>query len=178
MGEKLLARRLLLLLRDTKSDTSRAAQAVLEWTAEQREWLWPQIRTGKAPCWRALPALARAIEAGGEKPPLLGCAEAVARLLELDAFEAELLAAALVLGRSPRLLPLRQRLLGAGEDVGALLACLAGARPDEAAARLRGAAPLTLGLLTRAAEGPFGGLDLSVAWWFGQLLDQGLTDEA
>src|SRR3954471_16950535 len=109
MGEKLLAQRLFLLLRDTKSDTSRAAQAVLEWTAEQRDWLWPHIVAGEAPCWKSLPALARAIEAGTDAPPLFGCAAAVSRLLELDTFEAELLTAAVALGRSPRLLPLRQR---------------------------------------------------------------------
>lgn len=176
MGEKLLAQRLLLLLRDMKSDTSRAAQAVLEWTAEQREWLWPQIASGKAACWRRLPALARAIEI--DAAPLAGCMASVSRLLELDPFETELLAGAVMLCRSPRLLTLRQRLLAAGEDIGTLLACLAGARPEEAPARLRTAAPVTLGLLTRASEGPLGGLDLAVAWWFGQLLNQELADEA
>ena len=55
---------------------------------------------------------------------------------------------------------LRQRLLAAGEDLGTLLACLAGAGPEAAPLRLRTAAPVTFGLLARASEGPFGGIDL------------------
>jgi AAA+ superfamily predicted ATPase len=183
MGDKLLAQRLLLLLRDTKSGTSRAAQAALEWAGEERAWLWPHLPAvtkaddGGKPCWKDLRTWAAAIDTAQAPTPLLGCIEAVCRLLDLDPFEEGLLTTAVMFSRSPRLGPLRQRLLAAGEDVGTQLACLAGSEPDHAAGRLRTAAPVTLGLLVQASEGPLGGLDLAIAWWFRDLLDQGVTDE-
>ena len=102
MGEKLLAQRLILLLRETKSETSRTAHAVLEWTAEQRDWLWPQRRKARGRAgtpWR--PSRARSTRATRRR-----CSRfhrTVSRLLELDGFEAELLAAAVAFSRSPRL---------------------------------------------------------------------------
>src|SRR5206468_4844392 len=178
MGEKLLAQRLLSLLRDTIGGNSRAAQAVLEWAADQSGWLWPQLESGTNLCWEGLPALVQAIDTDEAPAPLAGCVDAVVRLLELDSFEAALLEAAVALSRGRRLSSLRMRLIAAGEDVALLTARAAGARPDDAAARLRASAPLSLGLLCLSTEMPLGGLDLAVAWPFGQLLDKGLTDDS
>src|SRR4051812_39185712 len=178
MGEKLLAQRLLLLLRESHVGTSAIARAVLEWTADQREWLWPQRRGASAPCWKTLPARVRAIRTDEAPLPLLGCVDAVSRLLELDDFDAELLRAAVMLGRSAPLTALRERLLEAGEDVALLAARAAGAAGEEAAARLRGAAPLALGLLFLSISPKHRGTGIAIHWRFGEIIDKDLTDES
>ncbi|HEY1606898.1 MAG TPA: AAA family ATPase [Allosphingosinicella sp.] len=177
MGEKLLAQQLLLLLRETNGGTTRTARAALAWAKEERQWLWPHLKGGKGPGWRDLPALARAIDTGEAPATLFACVEAVARLLQLDAFEAALLRAAVALGRSRRLAPLRQRLLEAGENVALLAARVAGARPDEAAVRLRASGPVALGLVAPSVGGRHPGVDLIVCWRFGEILDKDLADE-
>lgn len=177
MGEKLLAQQLLLLLRETNGGTTRTARAALAWAKEERLWLWPHLKGGKGPGWRDLPALARAIDTGETPATLFACVEAVARLLQFDAFEAGLLRAAVALGRSRRLAPLRQRLLEAGENVALLAARVAGASPEEAAMRLRASGPVALGLVAATVGGRHPGVDLIVCWRFGEILDKELADE-
>ncbi|HEX5182670.1 MAG TPA: AAA family ATPase [Allosphingosinicella sp.] len=177
MGEKLLAQQLLLLLRETNGGTTRTARAALAWAKEERLWLWPHLKGGKRPGWRDLPALARAIDTGETPAPLFACVEAVARLLELDAFEAALLRTAVALDRSRRLAPLRQRLLEAGENIALLAARVAGAAPGEAAMRLRASGPVALGLVAATAGGRHPGVNLFVCWRFGEILDKELADE-
>ena len=43
MGEKLLAQRLIRLLRDTQGRSSRTAWTLIDWLVDQGDWLWPDI---------------------------------------------------------------------------------------------------------------------------------------
>jgi MoxR-like ATPase len=187
MGEKLLAQRVLALLRENSGRTSATARALLDWAGDRKDWLWPEVEwaksrksgkkgKGKALDWDSLPALAAAIEANEPAPPLLGAAEAVARLLEFDRFDSALLRAAVALARLPRLTALRQQLMEAGQDLLALTGCLAGAAEGDAAGRVRRSAPVTLGLL-EIGMGKSGGYLLDLDWTFSRLLDQGEVDE-
>jgi len=184
MGEKLLAQRALLLLRETMSGGGKAAAATLEWAADQSGWLWPDLPRADAAAeggcgigWAELPALARRIAVAEPRPDVLRAADAVARLLDFDAFEAGLLESAVAFARLPRLARLRARLAAVGENCALLLAQLAGADPADASARLRAAGPVRLGLLSLQADGS-GGLDLALSWAFGNLLAEGLADDA
>jgi SpoVK/Ycf46/Vps4 family AAA+-type ATPase len=190
MGEKLLAQRLLALLRRNYGRCSREAAVLLDWALEQRDWLWPDRSWADAPApglfgraaaasleWETLPRLIDEIGTGEPPAALEESLEAVAALLELDPFEREVLRVTALLERLPRLASLRLRLLGAGVDLTALIGCLAGAGPAEAGARVRRSLPLSLGLLHLGSDGCSGGLELSLQWRFGRLLDGGLSDE-
>ena len=202
MGEKLLAQRLIRLLRDTNSRSSRTALALLDWAADQREWLWPDIAfedaavpieaggwqmlpapaaevvdAGEALSWERLPELARAIDTDEPEPPLFACTDAVAELLAFDPFERELLRAVTAFDRLPRLALFRSRLYGTGEDLAVLVGRLAGAQPGDAARRVRRSAPVTLGLLfARGGDYQGSGTDLGIDWRFARVLDSGLTE--
>jgi len=186
MGEKLLAQRILVLLRENVGRTSAAGRALLDWAGDRRDWLWPDLKwsdkrkksgkKGKPLDWDSLPALTAAIDTSEATPPLLRAAGAVARLLELDPFDSTLLVAAVALARLPRLTALRQQLAECGLDLLPLSGLLAGAGEAEAAARVRRSAPLALGLLhIEMAKG--GGYRLELDWKFSRLLDQGEVDE-
>jgi transitional endoplasmic reticulum ATPase len=185
MGEKLLARRILALLRETVGRTSATARVLLDWAGDRKDWLWPDVKWSdgrksgkkrKALDWDSLPALAAAIEANEPTPPLLRAADAVARLLEFDRFDSALLGAAVALARLPRLTALRQQLAECGQDLLPLTGLLAGAGEAEAAARVRRSAAVTLGLLyVEMAKG--GGYRLELDWKFCRLLDQGEIEE-
>src|SRR3712207_7456605 len=120
MGEKLLARQLLVLLRDTTGRKSLAARALLDWAEERKDWLWPdrewpgaKARAKKnrpALDWDGLPALAAAIAPDEPEAPLFALTDSVSRLLDFDAFEAALLRAVAGLARLPRLCALRRQL--------------------------------------------------------------------
>ncbi len=163
---------------------------LMDWTLEQRDWLWAGRSWSDAPApnlsgpasasslgWEMLPQLISEIRTLEPPTGLEKCLEAVSRLLELDPFEREVLNAVALLERLPRLANLRMRLLGAGVDLTALVGCLAGARPAEAGSRVRGSLPLSLGLLYLGADGEAGGLELAIQWRFGRVLDAGLADE-
>ncbi|MET1112043.1 MAG: ATP-binding protein [Allosphingosinicella sp.] len=186
MGEKLLAQRVLVLLRENGGRTSATARALLDWAGDRKDWLWPDVKwsdggksgkkcKGKALDWDSLPALAAAIETREPAPPLLRAAEAVARLLELDAFDSALLDAAVALARLPQLTALRHQLAECGQDLLPLTGLLAGAGAAEAAARVRRSAPVSLGLLH--VEMAKGGYRLELDWTFSRLLDQGEVEE-
>jgi SpoVK/Ycf46/Vps4 family AAA+-type ATPase len=189
MGEKLLAQRLLALLRNDYGRCSREASVLMDWLLEQRDWLWPERSWTDAPApgllgrvtatalsWDTLPALVAEISTAEPSTGLEECLERVATLLDLTRFERELLSATALLERLPRLSNLRMRLLGAGADLTLLVGRLAGAAPAEAAARVRRSLPLSLGLLYLGSDG-CGGIELAVQWRFGRVLDAGLTDE-
>ena len=64
MGEKLLAQRLIRLLRDTTGRSSRTALNLLDWLRDERDWLWPDVVFADAdaalddpPCGFTAPAL-------------------------------------------------------------------------------------------------------------------------
>jgi AAA+ superfamily predicted ATPase len=185
MGEKLLAQRLIRLLRDTYGRSSRTALALLDWAADQSGWLWPDIafaepgaRRGKRLDWARLPALADAIDTGEPAPALFDAVDAASELLGFDPFEREVLALVTAFDRLPRLAAFRGRLFGSGEDLLALVGRLAGAEPGDAARRVRRSGPVALGLLF-AGGGDYGGgagQEIGIDWRFARVLDAGLTD--
>ncbi|HEV2079313.1 MAG TPA: AAA family ATPase [Allosphingosinicella sp.] len=186
MGEKLLAQRLIGLLRETNARTSATALALLDWARDQSDWLWPERKFAEAAdvpaegaealSWERLPAFAAVIDTGGgAEPPMFASVDAAAEILELDAFELEVLRMAAALERLPRLSSLRTRLAHYGEDLTALLGQLAGAEPATAASRVRRSGPVALGLLVADSDPIGGGLELSLDWRFARVLDEGLT---
>lgn len=188
MGEKLLAQRVLALLRNTSSRCSKAGLAIIDWASDQRGWLWPDRlsatddETGTsderpAPLidWAQLPELIRRIDTTEPVPALFACVETVGALLAFDPFEADVLRAAVALERLPRLAALRQRLASADVDLVALVGQLAGAELAEAGARVRRSGPVSLGLLGLGSDG--GGCSLEMQWRFARILDQGLVEE-
>lgn len=190
MGEKLLAQRLIRLLRDINPRSSRTALALLDWAAEQSGWLWPEREfaplyaeadvgadAGEPLSWDRLPALIDAIRTDEPEPALFGSVEAVGDLLGLDGFEREVLRVAVAFDRLPRLALLRSRLFGSGENLSALVGRLAGAEAADAARRVRRSGPVTLGLLfAGGSDYNGGGADLGVDWRFARVLDAELTE--
>ncbi|HEX8381218.1 MAG TPA: AAA family ATPase [Allosphingosinicella sp.] len=191
MGEKLLAQRILALLRDTIGPSSPEGAAALGWASDQRDWLWPgQAWADSAPGliaralgvetldWESLPRLLGRIDTAELEPPLFAGLRAAAALLELDRFDLDLIETVAAFERLPRLSALRFRLGSAGADVPALIGRLAGAPPSEATARIRGSEALALGLLWYGADAGMGGNELQLQWRFARLLDEGPADEA
>ncbi|HEX8667159.1 MAG TPA: AAA family ATPase [Allosphingosinicella sp.] len=192
MGEKLLAQRVLTLLRETSGRSGAVAPALVDWANDKRDWLWPDVkwaackgepkRTGKRRKgklrldWDGLPALAAKIATDEPDPDLFGPVDALARLLALEPFEHALLRAAVGMDRFPRLSTLRQRLLDAGQDMLPLLGRVAGAGEGDAAARVRRSALVSLGLV-RVEMGRAGGYRLEFDWTFSSVLDRGLVAE-
>lgn len=184
MGEKLLAQQLIRLLRGINSRSSRTAQALLDWAADEREWLWPDIafrkegaRRGEVLSWERLPALAERIVPDDPVPTLLATCDAVSELLAFDPFETELLRIVVAMDRLARFAAFRSRLYGSGTDLLALVGQLAGAKPGTAARRVRRSGPVTLGLLfAGGGDCHGGGIDVGVDWRFTKVLDAGLTE--
>jgi transitional endoplasmic reticulum ATPase len=184
MGEKLLAQRLIRLLRETSGPVSRSGLTLLDWARDQRDWLWPDIRfaepgtrRGEKLCWARLPALADAIDTDEPAPELLATVDAACDLLGFDAFEREVLRVATALDRLPRLALFRSRLFGSGLDQLSLVGQLAGADPASAARRVRRSGPLTFGLLfTGGPDGHGGDAELCIDWRFARVIDAGLTE--
>ena len=184
MGEKLLAQRLIRLLRETNGRSSRTALSLLDWAMDQRDWLWPDIafaepgsRRGQVLSWERLPALAEVIVTDEVEPSLFACVDATSTLLGFDDFERQVLRAAAALDRLPRLAQLRGRLFGSGEDLLALVGRLAGAGQGDSARRVRRSGPVSLGLLfAGGADSHGGGSDLGVDWRFAKVIDAGLTE--
>ena len=198
MGEKLLAQRVIRLLRNEKGRSSRAAGALLDWARDHGDWLWPDIIFADAPAeapaggddgcvqlapaegevlsWDRLPALADAIDTSEPEPAMLGCLDTVSDLLELDPFERELLRVSASFDRLSRLASLRSRLSSWGEDMLDLSGRLAGAEPGEAARRARRSSPVKLGLLYISDDRHGGELELGVDWHLMRVIDAGLTD--
>jgi SpoVK/Ycf46/Vps4 family AAA+-type ATPase len=192
MGEKLLAQRLLLLLRDTVGGRSRAGQATLEWVADQRDWLWPDrawcgdaapgasggSTAGDTLDWETLPSLAAAIDTKEPEPALFAGLRAAADLLRLEAFDRALVEAVAGFERLPRLSALRTRLATADADMVSLTGQVAGAGAAEASSQVRRSEALSLGLVWLGAGDGFGSAELQLQWQFARLLDGGLVDEA
>jgi AAA+ superfamily predicted ATPase len=189
MGERLLAQRLIRLLRDSVGRSSRTARTLLDWAADQSGWLWPDIefafgdpeadgaRAGETLSWERLPALADAIDTDEPEPALLASVDAVAELLAFDRFEREVLRIGAAMDRLAPLTAARSRLVGGGEDMPALVGRLAGADAGDAARRVRRSGPVMLGLLFADGSDEYGGgRNLGVDWRFGPVLDAGLTD--
>lgn len=194
MGEKLLAQRVLALLRDVHGCQGRVPQVLLEWAGDQRDWLWPErtwkdmtgagsggrskaARAADTIDWKALPALIAAIETEEPEPLLLRCADAIGDLVGLEPFDRELLRIGAGLNLIPRLDALRRRLSKAGEDMVALAGRLAGAGPLEAAGRVRRSEPVALGFITVDSDS-YSGINLDLDWRLADLLDGGPLDEA
>jgi SpoVK/Ycf46/Vps4 family AAA+-type ATPase len=183
MGEKLLAQRILCLLRDTESAASPVARALLGWATDECGWLWPDVRfavpngdgTGETLDWACLARRAGDIAVEEDEPLLFATVRSAARLLGLEGFDSELLAIGVALARLPKVANLRRRLLTAGANIVDLAGRLAGAAPAEASARVRRSEPVALGLLSVASD--CATLDLVLDWDFDHALDQQGADE-
>jgi AAA+ superfamily predicted ATPase len=200
MGEKLLAQRLLRLLRASNGRSSRTATTLLDWARDERDWLWPDIVfadtdvvaamsdgdppaagcdacAGERISWEGLPGLIEAIDAEEAAPSLFASVDAVSALLGFDPFEAELLRVAAAMDRLTRLASLRSRLSGGGEDMIALVGRLAGVDHGEASRRVRRSGPARFGLLyVGDGGGHGGGPDIEIDWRLVAVLDAQLTD--
>ncbi|MEA3061637.1 MAG: hypothetical protein QOJ94_1418 [Sphingomonadales bacterium] len=184
MGEKLLAQRVIRLLRDTHTAGSPAARILVGWAVDHRAWLWPHIAIPDAEgdgdgvplTWPRLGELTDAIATDEAEPAIFASLRAAERLLGLDGFDSALLKAAVGLARLPRLSPLRNRLASAGEDTATLTGRLAGAGAEEAIGRVRRSAALSLGLLQLGCDG--GALDLTLDWSLSRLLERPFTDDS
>jgi AAA+ superfamily predicted ATPase len=183
MGEKLLAQRLIRLLRDTEGRSSRTARTLAEWAGDQRVWLWPDVEFEEIPgdegarlFWEGLPALADAIDTDEPASPALAAAGTVADLLAFDPFDRAVLHVATGLGRLPHLSAFRGRFYGCGEELLRITGQLAGAAPGEAVRRVRRSGPVTLGLLVAGSGGDDGGRGLDLDWQYARALDAGLTE--
>lgn len=183
MGEKLLAQRILALLRNTAVKSSREAEAAIDWAREQSDWLWPGRCWACAPGadgetldWESLPRLLDEIAPQDEPSSLLSGIATVGDLLELDAFDRDLINVVAAFQRLPRLSALRFRLAANGSDVVGLLGELAGAPRAEAEARARRSDGFALGLL--CIERDCGSAsELQLPWSFSQLLDESSLDD-
>src|SRR5262245_53903844 len=138
MGEKLLAQRLLTLLRETFGKNSREAEATLGWARDNREWLWPDREWAATDGvadeigWDSLADLAGAIDVAEPEPAIVSKLVMVGELLDLEEFDRELLIAVAALERLPRLMNLRVRLTQANCDTIGLTGQLAGASASNA----------------------------------------------
>ncbi|PSJ40798.1 AAA family ATPase [Allosphingosinicella deserti] len=186
MGEKLLAQRILCLLRATKSRGGKAASATLDWADDQRDWLWPghvwrdpgkKKARGDRFDWDSLSRLAGEIVVDGEDNGLSAGIAAIADLLDLHGFDRDVLSVTAALDRLPHLAVLRDRLVSAGEDIPALIAMLAGGEPSGGALRVRRSPLIKLGLIEASADSYSGGVDLTLDWRLADILDGGFTDE-
>jgi SpoVK/Ycf46/Vps4 family AAA+-type ATPase len=185
MGEKLLARRALALLRDQSGRQSRQGQAAVEWAADQRDWLWPgredsEAADGADGCkawWEALPRLIGEIETEEPEPALFAAIRIGSDLLGLGAFDRALLETVAAFERLPRLSGLRMRLIAASADLASLFGQLAGAAAAEAVARVRRCEALSLGLLWLGSSDGYSNAELQIQWRFARILDEGVADQ-
>ena len=192
MGEKLLAQRVLALLRETVGRQSKEGLAALEWASDQRDWLWPgrtwsaetaptrfgRCRAGDTLDWDTLPRLIQAIDTDEPEPDLFGAVRAAADLLALEPFDRDLIATVAAFERLPNLAALRGRFSSGDIAAAPLFARLAGAPAAEAAVRVRRAEAISLGLLFLDRSPAYGEIDLQLTWRFARMLDAGLLDEA
>ena len=184
MGEKLLAQRVLVLLRDTYGKSSREAESTLQWAQDSRDWLWPD-RTWADPetgadgdtiDWTSLASLAGDIDVSAPLPELFGTISAALDILELDPFDRDLVVTAAAFERLQRLTHLSSRLAMAGCDMLSLVGQLAGAQATAAEAQVRRSQALVLGLLVIERQYA-GAAELKLHWGFAQLVDQSSLDD-
>ena len=181
MGKKLMAQRVLTLLRDTVSGKSREAAAALEWVSDQRDWLWPG-RFAVMPDeqeqtidWARLAELLACVDQQPEEDSLFATVATVAELLNLDEFDRSLLTVAAAFQRLHPLSGLRLKLTHAGADLVSLLGQVAGADAGSSAARVRRSEAMSLGLIL--IERDTMTTELALDWKFARLLDEAEIDE-
>ena len=184
MGEKLLAQRVLTLLRDTYGKSSREAEAALQWAQDLRDWLWTDHvwavseteTAGETIDWDSLARLAGDIDTSAPFPELFSTIGAALDLLELDEFDRELVVTTAAFERLPRLAHLGSRLAMAGCDMLSLIGQLAGAPATAAEAKVRRSQAMALGLLYMERQYA-GATELKLQWSFAQLIDQASLDD-
>lgn len=175
MGDKDLARGMILLLREQTEADSGAGKALIEWLEKQSDWLWPAGDGPETVEWESIGRFADAIPAGGGASTPLRLAEAIAEVLSLDGFDRALLVAVIGFHRANRLTALRTALEKARVDMPLLFGMLAGAELGRAAFAVRTSLPLALGLLDVQMKS-VGGVDLDLSWTFERLLNRGVPE--
>lgn len=183
MGEKLLAQRVLTLLRVTYGKSSREAETALQWAQDLRDWLWPdrawaapETEAGDTIDWDSLARLAGEIDTSAPFPDLFTTIGTALDLLELDEFDRELVVATTAFERLPRLAHLSSRLAMAGCDMVSLIGQVAGAQATAAEASVRRSQAMALGLLYMERQYA-GAAELKLHWAFAQLIDQASLDD-
>ena len=184
MGEKLLAQRVLTLLRDTYGKSSREAETSLQWAADLRDWLWPDRAWADAATgaegdtieWDSLARLVGDIDVSEPLPDLFGTINTALDLLDLDEFDRELIVTTTAFERLPRLAHLNGRLAMAGCDMLSLIGQIAGAPATAAEATVRRSQAMALGLLYMERQYA-GAVELKLHWAFAQLVDQASLDD-
>ncbi|MGV3479397.1 MAG: AAA family ATPase [Sphingobium sp.] len=175
MGEKDLARGMILLLREHIEAESGAGKALVEWIEKHRDWLWPSGEAPEAVDWEMIGAFADRIAACEAPGTPLRLAGAIADVLALDGFDRALLVAVIGFHRANRLTGLRAALEKERADMPVLFGMLAGAEPGRAAFAVRTSLPVGLGLLEVAMKS-LGGVDLDLTWTFERLLNRGIPE--
>ncbi|QNP43807.1 AAA family ATPase [Sphingomonas daechungensis] len=188
MGEKLLAQRVLTLLRDTYGKSSPVAGALLEWAAEQRDWLWPKTvwavpatdtesaKDGETIDWDSLARLADSLDVSAPFPDVFDTVSTALNLLDLKPFDHELVFLTAAFERLPRLVALASRLRWAGGEMAALIGQLAGAPAASSEALVRRAKAIELGLICvkQQYSSP---ASLELEWRFADVIDQAFDSE-
>jgi hypothetical protein len=192
MGEKLLAQRVLTMLREVHGRNGRVMEGLLEWAGDGRDWLWPgrgwkkesakaggRTATGGAEIldWENLPRLAAEIDTDEPDPVELEWVPAVGALLDLAPFDREVLRVGAAFSLLPRLDALRREISRSGENMVALTGRLAGAERLETAGRVRRSDPLSLGLLV-VESSSYSGINLDLHWRMARLLEEGPIDDS
>ncbi len=175
MGEKDLARGMILLLREHIEADSGAGKALVEWMEKRRDWLWPAGEAPEAIDWESIEGFAGRIPAGETPGTPLRLAEAIADVLSLDGFDRALLVAVIGFHRANRLTELRAVLEKERADMPVVFGMLAGAERGRAAFAVRTSLPVGLGLLEVAMKS-LGGVDLDLSWTFERLLNRGVPE--
>ncbi len=175
MGDKDLARGMILLLREQTEADSGAGKALIEWLEKQSDWLWPAGDGPETVEWESISRFVDAIPADGGVSTPLRLAEAIAEVLSLDGFDRALLVAVIGFHRANRLTALRSALEKARVDMPLLFGMLAGAELGRAAFAVRTSLPLALGLLDVQMKS-VGGVDLDLSWTFERLLNRGVPE--
>lgn len=174
MGEKDLARGMILLLREHIGAKSGAGKALVEWIEGQRDWLWPEGEGPETVDWASVGGFADRISSGETGTPIR-LAEAIADALSLEGFDRALLVAVVAFHRADRLIGLRAALERECADMPAMFGMLAGAEAGRAAFAVRASLPVGLGLVEVAMKS-IGGVDLDLSWTFARLLNRGVPE--
>lgn len=169
MDEHDIVRGMMLRIGEGALASSPLAKALREWAQQHGQWLIGRAAT-KLRWSELLAAVAKAGKAGERPAQAIELAAALADLLALDRFDADLLTAIVAIDRLPRAAAIARIAAQHGWDLPALVGVLAGAAPTEAESRVRRSPVLQLGLL-RFVTSRQGHAEVDLDWALTRLLD-------
>lgn len=169
MNEWMIVRRMARRI-GTVGDT-RLGRALDEWAQSQSAWLTLAEGDG----WAAAHGRLISTEDGSQPPQVLAVSDVLAQVLELDAFDSELLRLCVAVDRLPRVASLTELWSEQGGDLPELLGELAGAPVIDAIRAVRRSAALRLGLVQFYTKRT-GAIEVDVQWSLERLLDTALPE--